>query len=89
MWRRILSPEEILSLSRCEMDLEGDIISWSGPWKQLNVEETVPHYFFFSSTITVGQALSLDLLHLFVHMSFSSFFLVFLQFALFSIVHGR
>lgn len=41
MWRRVLSHEEILSLTRCEVDLEGDIISWSGPWKLYNVEEKV------------------------------------------------
>ncbi|XP_063883285.1 uncharacterized protein LOC135112636 [Scylla paramamosain] len=39
MWRRVLSHEEILSLTRCEVDLEGDIISWSGPWKVYNAEE--------------------------------------------------
>ena len=41
MWRRVLSHEEILSLTRCEVDLEGDIISWSGPWQLYNADEKV------------------------------------------------
>ncbi|XP_042235290.1 uncharacterized protein LOC121874999 [Homarus americanus] len=39
VWGRVLTHDEILSVSRCEVDLEGDVVTWSNQWQMEQVEE--------------------------------------------------
>nr|XP_053628974.1 uncharacterized protein LOC128686190 [Cherax quadricarinatus] len=41
VWGRVLSQEQIQSVSRCEVDLEGDVLAWSNPWEVQHVQEQV------------------------------------------------
>lgn len=41
MWRRVLTQEEISGLAGCHYDMEGDVMNWSGPWKQFGANEEV------------------------------------------------
>lgn len=41
MWSRPLTQEEILSLAKCEVNLEGDLLTWSKDWQLYDIEEEV------------------------------------------------
>ncbi|KAK3896190.1 hypothetical protein Pcinc_000112 [Petrolisthes cinctipes] len=39
IWGRVLTQKEISALAGCHYDMEGDVMSWSGPWRHHGVEE--------------------------------------------------
>ncbi|ROT62341.1 putative neuronal pentraxin-1-like [Penaeus vannamei] len=41
MWSRPLTQDEILSLANCEVNLEGDLLTWSKNWQLYDIEEEV------------------------------------------------
>ena len=38
IWQKILSQQELLKISTCTNNAEGDVVSWSDQWKMINIK---------------------------------------------------